>query len=1578
MEKMSMKNKSKKVNSSPSISSQQQSDKIIVEKPEENKTLKQDCSTNNFNVDPKSFDTDTTVSAIKPSVLVDKTKSTTGVNIMIATNNQQPPPISQPSKVTTIRVKDFHNKLNKIERTHFYDQSIPCKSTNDITIVQNILDTKRNINRMHDNVDNEGDDSQSPFFTERRCFVGTLLPALPHKSMLINLALFQIMDINQAHLIYTSFIMEKQKTQITTLDGRIRHIDRIKKQKKIKSENRREEKNKDTIAPSKTDTKKNSVADAKECISVNQADQTEVGLQQVDQLDTDENETSKLSAINSDDNDNDDDDIANKGDKNLADSDVKSGDDDASVDIENWDESIGFDKEDTITKRRELYLLGSCLDPYSLLYKWHSPGKRMAVTWWDSVQSSSPNPLKKQNIPSYSINQRQSDQSISSSAVKDKHQSREMLIERNQSFLDPHAVLCPYELAGRCIDLNCRYQHLEDPKKRNPKNWCRNIPSFIIDGFGYSFPSLPVNFMSVDSLSKSSSITNTNYYYNSRSYNTTYLPSLPVSSLPISPSKHTSIATGRNRNKRHMSLTLQSENQNNAGNKNKKLKLVHQSNHPKEESDKSDFNSDKNERGKESDISKIEVSKTSWSGEELDFIAIPLSQHDDTSDSTDTDDDNDDTSSGNSCDSRISCHDSSIREKQEQRIHCRKESVQKDIAQSEKIDTRESQHNKSVNSSSYPFWWWCKIKDMVNQNSLDDDKLVMPCSLFIFLSHCGIDVEVDKNNNNNNDTNSSSTRVISISHRFKHNQESEKDFVGKTLLLQIACIIDCIRLCIFSGRFEIAHALVDMGEQLLSVFSSKTNAKNSVEIQSDVIELIVKPIWSCTSTLVNKSMGSTALQSFCNQRDFILLANLLFGLQNDYTMNLEPEAVQNWLQTWELEASSICNYITLGEEIDRVSQNCNSKQRDKEETIDKILESDDIDRICRDTLSSFRRSLKSIECVNQSNSAQRFHTNNANTDRVGNNESSESCGGDNGQDSKHIRKQLKKSTSISLQGVQSHHVNENGTFTMIANQANNDDMGNNKSDVNRETISNTSNKNKIKHQHAASQVEEEMGSSKSIDGRRRLNDLMTCCSLGSKISKCITHLYNISSNINNDTVFSLTLITHLVEEIWSDVERNFCNSPFNKGMGDDEYDFRSTCGIILFGPIIFTCFHQVLQSMKRNKGEKSESINDIEQKGTTGINNSENDIFFFGIDAKSFTILSKFDGILQRSIKKLHSYSNSNDMGKEDSIIFGRGLSFQMKKEFLLASLISSSVATSILLRMPNKGHIRLERAFSFFSSSFPQNYGTHDRNGMMVFSELLWSQWLTLRMCFPILKVTKSKMTNATSKRKLSDSSKMYEKNMDLISNIVQLADYYNVYMCHLVLPGDSNLLMKQFGKPKKVVKARVACSLIKLGVFTTTVTACLEEKQHIAQSHSFHGEKKKITTSLKRQDIDEIMNTKSSSNSMLTCSLNDISFNISKTIPFSVLLLSDRLIKLSASNCSLSWLPETFGTDLKRLEVSCVSHINFLFSLLTNYIIFYDMPLYVCMLFTSCRMPRSWIYQKTHLFICPLLFVIFQLFRH
>ena len=355
----------------------------------------------------------------------------------------------------------------------------------------------------------------------------------------------------------------------------------------------------------------------------------------------------------------------------------------------------------------------------------------------------------------------------------------------------------------------------------------------------------------------------------------------------------------------------------------------------------------------------------------------------------------------------------------------------------------------------------------------------------------------------------------------------------------------------------------------------------------------------------------------------------------------------------------------------------------------------------------------------------------------------------------------------------------------------------------------------------------------------RLNQLLKCVSIGSQLAKALSLLSKEAGKTSrNENSFPLTLVGQFVEQIWNEIDIFYSSRDFVTSKSYSNA-FGSLCSIFLFAPIFFTYLDITLASAKYQ----------------TSLEETHSEIDFFRLDYKFYASLSKLDNLLHRVIKRIHLQSmiTSNKTGIEINDFESNRC---VLNELLIAPLISISITTSVLLRMPNKAHTRIERAFLSFSVADKKN---RDESGIMMLSELLWSQLLCLYSSFPMPKT----------------QSKDYQKSVALISNLANTLSEYSIFLSHLNFPGDSDL-MRQFYCNKEdsiVKKAYNAGSVIKLG------------KSGVAEK--------------------------------LDLSLSDVPLRMSNILPFSVLSLSEKLVKLSVSNCHLSFLPETFGVQMTRLEV-------------------------------------------------------------
>ena len=128
-----------------------------------------------------------------------------------------------------------------------------------------------------------------------------------------------------------------------------------------------------------------------------------------------------------------------------------------------------WDSPQQFVRRR--FVLGTCLDPMSLLYQWHSNQKRYPFPWEeedekqqmysDDGTSSDEQQLHHRHASpwweQFGINESLAQQRGQHDQEQDSTRSYD--VNRSTS-LDPNAVLCPYDLTGSCMDTSCPYQHL--------------------------------------------------------------------------------------------------------------------------------------------------------------------------------------------------------------------------------------------------------------------------------------------------------------------------------------------------------------------------------------------------------------------------------------------------------------------------------------------------------------------------------------------------------------------------------------------------------------------------------------------------------------------------------------------------------------------------------------------------------------------------------------------------------------------------------------------------------------------------------------------------------------------------------------------------------------------------------------------------------------------------------------------------------------------------------------------------------------------------------------------------------------
>jgi len=344
----------------------------------------------------------------------------------------------------------------------------------------------------------------------------------------------------------------------------------------------------------------------------------------------------------------------------------------------------------------------------------------------------------------------------------------------------------------------------------------------------------------------------------------------------------------------------------------------------------------------------------------------------------------------------------------------------------------------------------------------------------------------------------------------------------------------------------------------------------------------------------------------------------------------------------------------------------------------------------------------------------------------------------------------------------------------------------------------------------------------------KLDQMFKCELLGSCIAKELSQSSNKIKLLPMSKLISiLFLVGSFVEQLWSEA----INHQYLTRSRTDMSDFEVSCSVLIYAPILFSFLDLVLSCSEGGK------VSDFR------------------------SILSRADDILYNAIKHSHVRSKNAIMRRSRCTNL-ETLGFFFINELILAPLISLSVSISINVMNPSKAYEKI----LFFIANKKGNH--HAMQGIIILSEMLWSQLVTLIFCFP-------------------DPVGPYKRNQDLISSLVQTLNRYNIFLSNMNLPGDSDL----------VREARIDIQNEKISVAKAATSFLTEET-----SRNF---------------------------GQLDFSLSGVPL---KYLPSSLFSLSDRIIKLSISDCDLLHLPLRFGSQFVKLQV-CEEKDHVSFFIFCNY---------------------------------------------
>eukprot|EP00934_Nitzschia_sp_Nitz4_P007081 Nitzschia sp. Nitz4//scaffold208_size52459//1522//4915//NITZ4_006804-RA/size52459-augustus-gene-0.5-mRNA-1//-1//CDS//3329541633//7071//frame0 len=213
--------------------------------------------------------------------------------------------------------------------------------------------------------------------------------------------------------------------------------------------------------------------------------------------------------------------------------------------------------------------------------------------------------------------------------------------------------------------------------------------------------------------------------------------------------------------------------------------------------------------------------------------------------------------------------------------------------------------------------------------------------------------------------------------------------------------------------------------------------------------------------------------------------------------------------------------------------------------------------------------------------------------------------------------------------------------------------------------------------------------------------------------------------------------------------------------------------------------------------------------------------------------------------------------------------------DLLLAPLHAAIVSANVFLR-------QYDRAFNHLQDRLSQEI-THTRpTSLLQFSELLWSQFLQLRMALPSGNVNTIPAKGEKGKVKSKEFQWALSKAVTADNwRLVAKLEYLGIYLHHISLWGDSILLQAWNGPPS-------------------------EKETSLSQILSLIFQSGQPSTSL-QLSLDLAPEEEPPSNQKVDSQIS--------RVPLSLLLAGETLLDLNLSGCSLGALPPSFGLYFPKL---------------------------------------------------------------
>mmetsp|Transcript_14832 Transcript_14832/g.19837 ORF Transcript_14832/g.19837 Transcript_14832/m.19837 type:complete len:1301 (-) Transcript_14832:417-4319(-) len=418
----------------------------------------------------------------------------------------------------------------------------------------------------------------------------------------------------------------------------------------------------------------------------------------------------------------------------------------------------------------------------------------------------------------------------------------------------------------------------------------------------------------------------------------------------------------------------------------------------------------------------------------------------------------------------------------------------------------------------------------------------------------------------------------------------------------------------------------------------------------------------------------------------------------------------------------------------------------------------------------------------------------------------------------------------------------------------------------------------------------------STRAANQFQHLLNCVLIGQELAEGILSRLQGAGRISPYTILHMIL-----EPMWIEVIHHVRSLKHKK----QSFRYLESIVLALMNPLIFSSLSYIVSSFSK------------ELSMVISIEGGENDTLY-RLNSRAHAAIVAVDTFLHRILKTVYQ--------------LGDNVASKTKSDLLLAPLCAISVSVAVLLGLYDVAQERLERALSVSPlSARPKVEGGDSEKtsfchlfegcGLSVYSELLWSQLIQLRISFPA-----------------EDDGRQKHDIVKMIFN-------YGIHLHNLSLQGDKELVrcagynisastknerLSHKLEPNQIAtkkssqifeRAREACfavtSLISLpdqlldNVFELIKKdgdVLLDLRQYVSQKKESNTKDKSNFCSLVLDDVP--MSRKMEGQLAITQSL----------FPLSVFLLGNTLTHLSLVRCQLYSMPQSFGVWLSNLEVCCL----------------------------------------------------------